>query len=56
VLHHFKTIPAFAQLLVRAGIRMLLVMSVINQLEDWESCPEKRAAELISDHISEKNP
>lgn len=52
VLHHFETIPAFAQLLLRAGIRMLLVMAVINHLEDWETCSEKRAAELIVDYIS----
>lgn len=47
VLRAFADIPDFDQLLVRAAIRMLLVMSVTNRLDDWETCEEKRAAELV---------
>ncbi len=43
--------PNFDQMLVRAGIRMLLVMSEINQLEGWEDSPEKRAAEIIVEYV-----
>lgn len=49
-LSYFKAIPHFTQLLVRAGIRMLLVMVAIDSLGDWETCSEKRAAELIVDY------
>jgi hypothetical protein len=47
VLKHFEGIAHFDQLLIRAAIRMLLVMSVINDLDDWETCSEKKAAEMI---------
>jgi hypothetical protein len=52
ILSYFEAIPYFDQLLVRAGIRMLLVMSVINRLDDWETCSEKQAAEMIVDYIA----
>lgn len=52
VLEYFKHIPHFDQLLVRAAIRMLLVMAVIDHLQDWQTCPEKRAAEMIISYLS----
>ena len=51
VLKYFRRIRCFDQLLIRSGIRMLVVMSVINQLDDWESSSEKLAAELIVKHV-----
>lgn len=48
---HFQHIPAFDQLLVRAALRMLLVMAAIDRLEDWEACSEKRAAEIVIEHV-----
>ncbi len=51
-LSYFKDIPEFDQLLIRAGIRMLLVMSPGGRLENWETSSEKRAAELILDYVS----
>jgi hypothetical protein len=53
ILGHFGGVPHFDQLLIRAGIRMLLVMAVLDHLEDWETCSEKRAAELIIDFVSD---
>ncbi len=47
VLRHFAAIQDFRQLLIRAAIRMLLVMAVIDDLGDWETSTEKRAAELV---------
>lgn len=37
VLRHFETVPHFRQMLVRAGIRMLLIMSEFSKLSDMES-------------------
>jgi hypothetical protein len=51
VLGQFGHIPNFAQLLIRAALRMLLVMVVIDKLEDWDSSSEKRAAELVIDYV-----
>jgi hypothetical protein len=51
VLRHFDGVPAFDQLLVRASIRMLLVMSALGRLGDWETCSEKRAAELVMEYV-----
>jgi Ser/Thr protein kinase RdoA (MazF antagonist) len=47
VLRHFAAIQDFRQLLIRAAIRMLLVMAVIGDLDAWETSTEKRAAELV---------
>lgn len=52
VLQHFQGIEHFDQILLRASIRMLLVMSVINELNDWEKCLEKTAAEIVIDYVS----
>ncbi len=46
-LRHFAPIPGFDQLLIRAAIRMLLVVSVLNGLDGWEESEEKWAAEHI---------
>ena len=51
VLQHFAHIPDFDQLLIRAALRMLLVMVVFGDLDDWETCSEKRAAELVIDYM-----
>ena len=45
VLEHFRDIPHFDQLLIRAALRMLLVVSALNGLDEWET--EQRAAELV---------
>ena len=44
-LRHFGNIPEFGQLLLRAAIRMLLVVSELRGVENWRS--ERRAAELV---------
>ena len=54
VLRHFAGIKAFDQMLIRAGIRMLLVMSVIDDLEDWKTSSERQAAQIIIDYITSK--
>jgi len=45
VLRHFEHIPEFDQLLLRAVIRMLLVVSELEGVHDWRS--EQRVAELV---------
>ncbi len=55
VLHCFQQIRAFDQMLIRASLRMLLVMSVLDHLDDWETCSEKKAAELVIQYIQRKN-
>jgi hypothetical protein len=45
VLRHFDHIPDFDQLLLRAAIRMLLIMSSFR--EDWADFPERRATETV---------
>lgn len=52
VLKQFAHIPNFAQLLIRAALRMLLVMVVIDRLDDWETLSEKRAAELVIEYVA----
>jgi hypothetical protein len=47
VLRYFEEIPHFYQLLLRAAVRMLLVVSELAGVQDWENAPEKRAAELV---------
>ncbi|HET8630814.1 MAG TPA: phosphotransferase [Thermomicrobiales bacterium] len=51
VLRHFAGVAHFDQLLVRAGIRMLLVMSELGDLDDWANCSERWAAEIIVRHV-----
>jgi Ser/Thr protein kinase RdoA (MazF antagonist) len=52
VLAEFAHIPNFAQLLIRAALRMLLVMAVLDTLGDWDRSSEKRAAELVIDYVT----
>src|SRR5258708_26594116 len=54
VLKYFQHIKAFDQMLIRASMRMLLVMHVLGNLEDWETCSEKKAAELVINYVQEK--
>lgn len=54
VLKYFQHIKAFDQMLIRASIRMLLVMHVLGDLEDWGTCSEKKAAELVINYVQEK--
>jgi hypothetical protein len=49
VLRCFEHIPHFYQLLLRAAVRMLLIVSELEGVAGWESAPEKRAAELVLD-------
>jgi hypothetical protein len=42
-------------LLVRAGLRMLLVMAAGGNLDDWESCSGKQAAELIVAYVTDRD-
>jgi Ser/Thr protein kinase RdoA (MazF antagonist) len=49
ILKHFAGVQTFDQLLIRAGIRMLLVVSALNGLDEWSS--ERRAAELIIEQV-----
>jgi Ser/Thr protein kinase RdoA (MazF antagonist) len=52
VLCHFEDIPHFDQLLIRAAIRMLLVMSQLQGVEGWDTCSEKRATEIVLNYVS----
>lgn len=54
VLKYFQHMKAFDQMLIRASIRMLLVMHFLGDLEDWETCSEKKAAELVISYVQEK--
>jgi hypothetical protein len=47
ILRHFDGIPHFYQLLLRAAVRMLLIVSELDGVSGWEHAPEKRAAELV---------
>jgi Ser/Thr protein kinase RdoA (MazF antagonist) len=47
VLSAFAAVPHFNQLLLRASIRMLLVVSFCNGLEGWQDSEEKWAAEAV---------
>jgi hypothetical protein len=47
VLRLFMHIPHFHQLLARAAMRMLLIVSESGGVEDWARAPEKQAAELV---------
>jgi hypothetical protein len=50
VLRHFEGVPYFNQLLLRAAIRMLLIVSELGGVEEWE--PERRATEIVLDVTS----
>jgi Ser/Thr protein kinase RdoA (MazF antagonist) len=50
LLRHFGDIPYFDQLLVRAAIRMLLVVSHLEGVDEWEE--EKKAMEIVLDYTS----
>ena len=50
VLRHFENVPYFNQLLLRAAIRMLLIVSELGGVEEWE--PERRATEIVLDVTS----
>jgi Ser/Thr protein kinase RdoA (MazF antagonist) len=52
VLRHFERIPSFRQHLLRAAVRMLLIVSELDGVGGWESAPEKRAAELLLELLS----
>ena len=52
ILKHFEDIPHFEQLLIRASIRMLMVVSYLNGVEKWEDSPENMAAELVLEYVS----
>jgi Ser/Thr protein kinase RdoA (MazF antagonist) len=52
VLRYFEDMACFDQLLIRAAIRMLLVVSHSAGVEGWEQSPEKRAAEMVLDYVS----
>jgi hypothetical protein len=47
VLGQFVGVRHFDQMLIRAGIRMLVVLSEVGDLDDWETCSERAAAETI---------
>ena len=48
VLRHFASVRHFDQLLTRAGIRMLLIMT---NLDGFEAVSEARAARMILDYV-----
>ncbi len=52
VLRHFESIPRFDQLLIRAAIRMLLVVSYLRGVAGWDTSSEKRATEIVLDYVS----
>ena len=51
VLRYFEDVPYFEQLLLRAAIRMLLVVSHLEGVEGWETSSEKRAAQIVLDYV-----
>lgn len=48
VLDAFRDVASFDQMLVRAAIRMLLIM---DDLSDWDASRERRAAEIVLDWV-----
>jgi hypothetical protein len=56
VLGWFAGVAHFDQMLVRAGIRMLLVMSELGEhaFDDWDTSPEREAAQIILRHVEER--
>jgi hypothetical protein len=53
-LRYFEDIPHFDQLLVRAAIRMLLVVAALNGLDGWAESEEKWSAEHVIEYVREK--
>ena len=51
ILRFFEDIPCFDQLLLRAAIRMLLVVSHLEGVEGWEDSSEKKAAQIVLDYV-----
>ncbi len=51
VLEHFSNIKSFDQMLLRASIRMLLIM---NNFSTWKTSSEKRSAELVIEYLRRK--
>jgi hypothetical protein len=51
VLRFFADIPHFPQWLIRAALRMLLIVSHLQGVDDWEQAPEKRAAEMALTYV-----
>lgn len=49
ILKYFEDIPHFSQMLIRAAIRMLLIMSEFNRVHEIEKY--RRATEIINDYI-----
>lgn len=52
VLRHFDDVAHFDQLLIRAAIRMLLVVSELSGVDGWNTSPEKKATEIVLDYVS----
>jgi hypothetical protein len=50
VLGAFEDVPYFANLLLRASIRMLLIVSELGRIDDWST--ERRAAELVLSYVA----
>jgi len=50
-LAHFQHLPHFHQWLIRAALRMLLVISDAGHVTDWPTSPEHRAAELVMNAV-----
>jgi Ser/Thr protein kinase RdoA (MazF antagonist) len=48
VLNDFRNVTAFDQMLIRAAIRMLLIME---DLGDWEASSERRAAQIVLTYL-----
>ena len=49
-----KHIQAFDQMLLRASLRMLLVMHVLGDVADWETCSKKQTAELDINYLQKR--
>jgi hypothetical protein len=54
VVRHLRHVRAFDQMLIRASIRMSLVMQVGGRVEYLDTCSEKKAAELVVTYVEEK--
>jgi Ser/Thr protein kinase RdoA (MazF antagonist) len=54
LLEQFRDEPHFQQLLLRASIRMLLVVAHLDGLQDWDS--ERRAAQLVLEVVDASAP
>jgi hypothetical protein len=57
-LRRFEGVRHFEQMLVRAGIRMLLVMSELGEraFDDWDTSPECEAAQIILRYVEQRHP